>query len=75
MENFYNQIANNYNNIAKKKNQFLAGVNKILISKLRSRKKILDIGKNLNGFILILDLLNLNFRKVRLKKHNLCLCK
>jgi molybdopterin-synthase adenylyltransferase len=38
-------------------------------------KKILDIGKNLNGFILILDLLNLNFRKVRLKKHNLCLCK
>ncbi len=31
-------------------------------------KKILNIGENLNGFILILDLLNLNFRKVKLKK-------
>ena len=31
-------------------------------------KKILKIGKNLNGCILILDLLNLNFRKVKLKK-------
>ena len=31
-------------------------------------KKILNIGKNLNGNILILDLLNLNFRKVKLKK-------
>ena len=31
-------------------------------------KKILDIGKNLNGHILIIDLLNLNFRKVKLKK-------
>jgi len=31
-------------------------------------KKILNIGKNLNGFILILDLLNLKFRKVKLKK-------
>ena len=31
-------------------------------------KKILDIGKNLNGYILILDLLNLNFRKVKLNK-------
>jgi adenylyltransferase/sulfurtransferase len=31
-------------------------------------KKILNIGKSLNGNILILDLLNLNFRKVRLKK-------
>jgi len=31
-------------------------------------KKILSIGQNLNGFILILDLLNLNFRKVKLKK-------
>tara|TARA_B100000674_G_scaffold488224_1_gene499980 strand:+ start:367 stop:1113 length:747 start_codon:yes stop_codon:yes gene_type:complete len=30
-------------------------------------KKILNIGKNLNGYILILDLLNLNFRKVKLK--------
>ena len=31
-------------------------------------KKILNIGKNLNGSILILDLLNLNFRKVKFKK-------
>ena len=38
-------------------------------------KKILNIGKNLNGFILILDLLNLNFRKVKLNKQKACLCK
>ena len=31
-------------------------------------KKILNIGKNLNGYILIIDLLNLSFRKVRLSK-------
>ena len=31
-------------------------------------KKILNIGQNLNGFILILDLLNLNIRKVKFKK-------
>ena len=31
-------------------------------------KKVLNIGENLNGFILILDLLNLNFRKVKLNK-------
>ena len=31
-------------------------------------KKILSIGKNLNNHILILDLLNLNFRKVKLNK-------
>ncbi len=31
-------------------------------------KKILNIGKNLNGYILILDFLNLNFRKVKLNK-------
>ena len=31
-------------------------------------KKILNIGKNLNGYILILDLLNLSFRKVKLNK-------
>ena len=37
-------------------------------------KSILDIGKNLNGFILILDLLNLNIRKVKLKKRSKCLC-
>jgi adenylyltransferase/sulfurtransferase len=38
-------------------------------------KKILDIGKNLNGFILIVDFLNLNFRKVKLNKRKICLCK
>ena len=31
-------------------------------------KKILNIGKNLDSHIFILDLLNLNFRKVKLKK-------
>jgi len=31
-------------------------------------KKILKIGQNLNGFILIIDLLNLSFRKVKLNK-------
>jgi molybdopterin-synthase adenylyltransferase len=37
-------------------------------------KKILNIGANLNGFILILDLLNLNFRKIKLNKRKVCLC-
>ena len=37
-------------------------------------KKILNIGKNLNGFILILDLLNLNFRKVKFNKRKKCIC-
>jgi molybdopterin/thiamine biosynthesis adenylyltransferase len=37
-------------------------------------KKILDIGKNLNGYILILDLLNLEFRKVKIKKRKNCFC-
>ena len=37
-------------------------------------KKILNIGQNLNGYILILDLLNLNFRKVKLKKKKKCKC-
>ena len=31
-------------------------------------KKILNIGQNMNGFILILNLLNLNIRRVKLKK-------
>ena len=31
-------------------------------------KKILNVGKNLNGYIIILDLLNLHFRKVKLNK-------
>ncbi len=38
-------------------------------------KQILTIGKNLNGYILILDLLNLNFRKAKFKKRKMCLCK
>jgi molybdopterin-synthase adenylyltransferase len=37
-------------------------------------KQILNIGKNLNGQILILDLLNLNFRKAKIKKKKNCLC-
>ena len=37
-------------------------------------KKILNIGKNLNGYILILDLLNLNFRKVKFSKRKKCIC-
>jgi molybdopterin-synthase adenylyltransferase len=37
-------------------------------------KKILSIGKNLNGYILILDLLNLNFRKVKFNKRKKCTC-
>ena len=38
-------------------------------------KKILNIGKSLDGFIFILDLLNLNFRKVKIKKRKNCICK
>ena len=37
-------------------------------------KQVLNIGKNLNGFIMILDLLNLSFRKVKIKKRKNCLC-
>ena len=37
-------------------------------------KKILNIGTTLDGYIFILDLLNLNFRKVKLKKRKNCLC-
>ena len=38
-------------------------------------KKILNIGKTLDGYIFIIDLLNLNFRKVRLKKRKSCICR
>ena len=38
-------------------------------------KKILNIGTGLDGHMLILDLLNLNFRKVEIKKKKNCLCK
>jgi len=37
-------------------------------------KQILNIGKILNGQILILDFLNLNFRKVKLNKNKECIC-
>ena len=37
-------------------------------------KQILNIGKNLNSKILILDLLNLNFRKIKIKKQKKCIC-
>ena len=38
-------------------------------------KKILNIGEDLNGFILILDLLNLSLRKVKIKKRKKLKCK
>jgi molybdopterin/thiamine biosynthesis adenylyltransferase len=38
-------------------------------------KKILDIGQGLDGYILILDMLNLNFRKVKIIKKKNCFCK
>ena len=37
-------------------------------------KKILNIRKSLNGYILILNLLDLNFRKVKIKKDKVCIC-
>ena len=37
-------------------------------------KSVLNISQNLNGFILIIDLLNLNFRKVRINKRKKCNC-
>ncbi len=38
-------------------------------------KNILNIGKSLNSLILILDLLNLKFRKVKLNKLKKCFCR
>ena len=38
-------------------------------------KKILNIGTGLDGYIFILDLFHLNFRKVKLKKRKNCFCK
>ena len=38
-------------------------------------KKILNIGTGLDGYIFILNLLHLNFRKVKLKKRKNCICK
>ena len=37
-------------------------------------KAILNVGKNLNSHILIIDLLNLKFRKVLFKKRKGCIC-
>ena len=37
-------------------------------------KKILSIGQSLNGYILILNLLDLNFRKVKVNKNKKCIC-
>ena len=38
-------------------------------------KTILNVGKNLNSHILIIDLLNLKFRKVFFRKRKGCICK
>jgi molybdopterin/thiamine biosynthesis adenylyltransferase len=38
-------------------------------------KKILNIGTGLDGYIFIIDLLHLNFRKVKLNKRKNCFCK
>ena len=38
-------------------------------------KKILNIGQSLDGYIFIIDLLHLNFRKVKLKKRKNCFCR
>ena len=38
-------------------------------------KKILNIGTSLDGYIFILDLLHLKFRKVKLNKRKNCICK
>ena len=37
-------------------------------------KSILNVGKNLSSHILIVDLLNLKFRKVLFKKRKGCIC-
>ena len=37
-------------------------------------KNILNIGQSINNYILIIDLLNLNFRKAKIKKRKNCLC-
>jgi len=37
-------------------------------------KKILNIGEGLDGYILILNLLHLSFRKVKIKKRKNCFC-
>ena len=41
MNNFYNKVAKDYKEIANKKSKYLSGVNKILISYLKNKKKFL----------------------------------
>tara|TARA_B100000029_G_scaffold230326_1_gene227769 strand:+ start:186 stop:941 length:756 start_codon:yes stop_codon:yes gene_type:complete len=38
-------------------------------------KKILNLNGNIDGFILIVDMLNMNFRKAKIKKRKECICK
>jgi len=38
-------------------------------------KKILNLNGNIDGFILIFDMLNMNFRKAKIKKRKECICK
>ena len=38
-------------------------------------KKILDVGIGLDGYIFILDLLHLKFRKIKLNKRKSCICR
>jgi len=38
-------------------------------------KKTLNLNGNIDGFILIVDMLNLNFRKAKIKKRKECICK
>ncbi len=44
MKNFYNKVAKNYKEISNKKSKYISSVNKIIISYLKDKKKILDIG-------------------------------
>ena len=37
-------------------------------------KEILEIGDSLRGYILVIDALNLTFRKVKLNKRSNCFC-
>ena len=59
----------------KKPSNFSKPIAKLEKGRLLVLKKILGIGKSLDGYIFILDLLQLNFRKVKLKKRKSCFCK
>ena len=64
----------NYNSVIKNEiNQESVSVKEISqVMKINLRGKrrefLTNIGKNLNGYVLIIDLLNLNFRKVKYSK-------